>query len=91
MSPIKELALLEPLVDCCDPEQVISNAATLTNIDIYTVKKEELDFASNFQLEINKQDMCHALVAFFNVEFSKTHTKVSAETHGCTQGLSHSD
>lgn len=30
--PIKELALLEPLVDCCDPDQVISNAASVINI-----------------------------------------------------------
>jgi len=76
MNPIKELALLEPLVDICEPEQVISNAAALTNIDIYTVKKEDLDFTSNFQLEINKTETLHALVAFFNVEFSKTHTKL---------------
>lgn len=76
MNPIKELALVEPLVDCCDPEQVISNAATLINIDIYTVKKEDLDFSANFQLEINKDDYLHALVAFFNVEFSRTHTKL---------------
>ena len=54
MDAIKDLALLEPLVDICEPDQVISNAATLINIDIYTVKKEDLDFASNFQLEINR-------------------------------------
>jgi protein arginine N-methyltransferase 1 len=76
MTAIKKLALLEPLVDNCDPEQVISNAAALLNIDIYTVTKEELDFTSQFSLEINKDDTLHALVAFFNVEFSKTHTKL---------------
>lgn len=76
MGPIKELALLEPLVDNCDPEQVISNAAPLINIDIYTVRKEDLDFTASFSLEINKDETLHALVAFFNVEFSKTHTKL---------------
>jgi protein arginine N-methyltransferase 1 len=76
MSAIKELALTEPLVDICEPEQVISNAASLINIDIYSVKKEDLDFTSSFQIEINKTEMLHALVAFFNVEFSKTHTKL---------------
>ena len=34
--PIKELALLEPLVDCCDPDQVISNAASVINIGTHT-------------------------------------------------------
>jgi len=76
MAPIYKLALLEPLVDCCDPEQVISNAVTVLNVDIYTVKKEDLDFQSEFQLEINRNETCHAVVAFFNVEFSKTHTQL---------------
>lgn len=52
--------------------------------DIYTVKKEDLDFQSNFQLEIIKDDNLHAIVGFFNCEFSKTHTKlwsVSTSTH----------
>jgi len=44
--------------------------------DIYTVKKEDLDFKSNFQLEIIKDDYLHAIVGFFNCEFSKTHTKL---------------
>jgi len=76
MNAIKDLALLEPLVDICEPEQVISNAAAAFHIDIYTVKKEELDFTANFQLEINTTEMLHALVGFFNVEFSRTHTKL---------------
>jgi hypothetical protein len=75
MSCIKELALLEPLVDVCTPEQVISNSHEILDIDIYTVKKEELDFKSTFTLTVNRDDYCHAIVAYFNVEFSKTHTK----------------
>jgi protein arginine N-methyltransferase 1 len=39
------------------------------------VKKEELDFKSAFSLKCDRDDYCHAIVAYFNVEFSKTHTK----------------
>jgi hypothetical protein len=49
--------------------------------DIYTVKKEDLDFQSNFQLEIIKDDYLHAIVGFFNCEFSKTHTKLWSVQH----------
>ena len=49
--------------------------------DIYTVTKEELDFKSNFQLEIIKDDYLHAIVGFFNCEFSKTHTKLWSAQH----------
>lgn len=80
MSCIKELALVEPLVDICDPNQVMANSCSILDIDLYTVTKEELDFSSNFKLSINRSDYCHALVAYFTVEFSKTHTKVGFST-----------
>jgi len=80
MSCIKKLALTEPLVDCCDPKQLISNAYPILDIDLYTVKKEELDFQSKFELKILRDDYCHALVAYFTVQFSKTHTKIRFST-----------
>jgi len=80
MACIKELALLEPLVDVCDPEQIMSNAAKILDIDLYKVKKEDLDFETKFQLTISRSDFCHALVAYFNVEFSKTHNQVHFST-----------
>jgi len=80
MSCIKELALLEPLVDVCEPKQLISEPCQILDIDIYTVKKEELDFTSGFQVKVTRDDYCHALVAYFNVEFSKSHTKLGFST-----------
>jgi len=80
MSCIKELAILEPLVDVCNPEQVISTSAKILEIDLYKVKKEELDFESKFVLNFTRSDYCHAVVAYFNVEFSKTHTQIAFST-----------
>jgi len=80
MSCIKDMALLEPLVDVCDPEQVMSNSAKILDIDLYKVTKEELDFETKFTLTVTRSDFCHALVAYFNVEFSKTHTQIRFST-----------
>jgi len=80
MSCIKELALMEPLVDVCDPQQVISTACPVLNIDLYTVTKEQLDFTAPFKLAVNRDDYCHALVAYFTVEFSRSHTKLMFST-----------
>jgi len=80
MSCIKELALLEPLVDTCDPQQIISSTHQILDIDLYSVKPEDLDFSSTFELKISREDYCHALVAYFNVEFSKSHTKLRFST-----------
>ena len=42
MSPIKRLALLEPLVDNVEDSFVISNHGKLIEFDLLTVKKEDL-------------------------------------------------
>jgi protein arginine N-methyltransferase 1 len=80
MSCIKNMSLSEPLVDVCDPQQIISNAYQILNIDLYTVTKEELDFESDFALKITRNDYVHALVAYFNVEFSKSHRPLRFST-----------
>merc|ERR1712166_1064588 len=80
MSVIKEMALVEPLVDVCDPKQVMSNSCNILDIDLYTVTKEELDFESDFKLIFTRDDYCHAVVSYFDVTFSKTHTKIGFST-----------
>lgn len=80
MSVIKEIALEEPLVDVCAGKQVMSDACRVLSIDIATVTKEELDFSSKWKINFNRNDYCHALVAYFNIEFSKTHTKLRFST-----------
>jgi len=79
-SCIKELALTEPLVDNVPTDGIITHPVRLFNIDLYTVTKEELDFERPFQLKFLRNDYCHALVVYFDVIFSKTHTKVSFTT-----------
>lgn len=80
MGCIKEMALIEPLVDTCDPKQIITNSCAVLDIDLYTVTKEELDFTSKFELTFNRDDYCHALVAYFDVVFDKTHDKIAFST-----------
>lgn len=80
MKCIKELAIMEPLVDICDAKQICSNATSVFDIDIYKVTKEELDFESAFEVKLSRDDYVHALVFYFNVEFSKTHGKIKFGT-----------
>lgn len=80
MSCIKKLAIAEPLVDVCDAQQVIANSCPVLDVDLYTVKKEELDFQSPFQLKFTKDDYCHAVVAYFTVNFTRTHKNIRMTT-----------
>jgi len=70
MSCIKEMVLNEPLVDLVDTRNVCTDMIPIFTIDLYTVKKEELDFSANVRLPVLRNDYCHALISFFEVEFT---------------------
>ncbi|XP_010781026.1 protein arginine N-methyltransferase 8-B-like [Notothenia coriiceps] len=52
----------------------------LQEVDIYTVKPEDLSFTSAFRLQIHRNDYVHALVTYFNIEFTKCHKKTGFST-----------
>lgn len=80
MSPIRKVAVAEPLVDVVDPNQVVSNACLIKEVDLYTVKLEDLTFSAPFHLQVRRDDYVHALVTYFNIEFTKSHKKLGFST-----------
>lgn len=80
MSCIKEIAKTEPLVDTVSSDALLSNVCPILDIDLTKVTKEELAFTSPFSLTCYRQDYCHALVAYFDCTFSKTHKKIKFST-----------
>jgi len=75
MSRIKKLSLAEPLVEQVNNQTVVTNNCLLKEFDIRNGKKEDIPFTSPFHLQIKRKDYVHALVTFFNVEFSACHKK----------------
>lgn len=49
-------------------------------MDIYTVKVEDLTFTSPFCLQVKRNDYVHALVAYFNIEFTRCHKRTGFST-----------
>ncbi|XP_015284829.1 PREDICTED: protein arginine N-methyltransferase 8-like, partial [Gekko japonicus] len=80
MTCIRDVAMKEPLVDIVDPKQVVTNACLIKEVDVYTVKPEDLAFTSAFCLQIQRNDYVHALVTYFNIEFTKCHKKTGFST-----------
>lgn len=80
MSSIRSVAITEPLVDVVDPKQVVTNSALIKEVDLYTVTKADLDFSSDFTLQVCRDDYIQALVTYFTVEFSKCHKRVWLST-----------
>merc|ERR1719186_2287882 len=75
MSCIKNYQFSEPLVETVEKHSVVTNNCLLKEFDIQTGKKEDIPFQSPFHLQIKRNDYVHALVTYFNVEFSKCHKK----------------
>lgn len=80
MKAIKEVALREPLVDVVDGESVVSAPFIFKEIDIMTVRKEDLNFTADFKLDILRSDYVHALLSYFTITFSACHKPVFFST-----------
>jgi len=80
MSCIKEVAMREALVGTVTPKQVVSDHCRIKELDLYKITKEDLAFTSSFNLNISKNDYVHALTTYFDVEFTKCHSKILMTT-----------
>ncbi|KAG8803538.1 type I protein arginine N-methyltransferase Rmt1 [Serendipita sp. 399] len=79
-SCLKEVALREPLVDTVDVKAVVTDPYLLKEIDIMTVKKEELSFEAPFRLRVTRDDQIHAFLAWFDIAFEACHKPVKFST-----------
>lgn len=80
MSCIRDIALTEPLVDIVDAKSIVTTSALIKEVDITTMKVEDLSFSSPFHLQVKRNDYVHAFVTYFNIDFSACHKKVGFST-----------
>jgi len=80
MECIRKVALSEPLVDYVDESLILSNIGKILEINLYTVKVEDLKFANEFSLKINSNDTIYALVCWFDIFFEKLKNPVKFTT-----------
>lgn len=80
MDCVKEMVFNEPLIDTVSETAVFTSPCKLLELDLLTMKREEVSFSSNFTLIANRDEYCHAFLVHFDVHFSKCHTKVTLST-----------
>jgi len=79
-APLKRTALTEPLVDTVDLKAVVTDPAPLITLDLYTCKVADLAFHLPYSLPVRRTDYVHALIAWFDIEFSACHKPVKFST-----------
>ncbi|KAJ1289390.1 hypothetical protein BS78_02G160600 [Paspalum vaginatum] len=80
MSCIKKQAMMEPLVDTVDANQIVTNCQLLKTMDISKMTPGDASFTVPFKLVAERNDYIHALVAYFNVSFTKCHKLMGFST-----------
>jgi len=77
---MQDLVLDEPLVEYVSARNVCTDMVPMFAIDLYTIEAEDLNFSSQVQLPVLRDDHCHGLISFFEVEFSKCHQRTGFST-----------
>jgi len=80
MSCIKQAVLQEPIVDSMHKDAINSSLCKILEIDLYKVKKEDLDFSNQFELTFFRRDTLNGLIAWFDCFFDKLPNKIQFST-----------
>ncbi|OAY27156.1 protein arginine N-methyltransferase 1.1 [Manihot esculenta] len=80
MSCIKKQAMMEPLVDTVDQNQIVTNCQLLKTMDISKMVSGDASFTVPFKLVAERDDYIHALVAYFDVSFTNCHKLMGFST-----------
>jgi type I protein arginine methyltransferase len=80
MSPIKDIAIKEPVVDVVDAKAIVTDSVPILHLDILTCTKEDLEFTSKFKLRAQRNDYIHGLVAYFECAFTQIHKPIGFST-----------
>jgi type I protein arginine methyltransferase len=79
-SPMKENALTEPLVDTVELKALVTDPCSVFTIDLNTVTAAELAFSAPFSLRCQRNDFIHALIAWFDIDFTACHKPIRFST-----------
>ena len=72
--------MTEPLVDTVDMKAVVTDPTAVITFDLYTVQPADLAFRVPFKLVARRSDFIHALIAWFDIEFSACHKPIKFST-----------
>jgi protein arginine N-methyltransferase 1 len=71
MSCIAPTVMREPLVDVVHSNAIISTASKILELDLCTMKPEDVEFTCEYSLKFNYDDKVHGLVAWWDSDFSR--------------------
>lgn len=77
---MKEIALTEPLVDTVELKALVTDPYAIISLDLYTVTSADLSFKVPYSLAAKRSDFIHALISWFDIEFTACHKPITFST-----------
>jgi protein arginine N-methyltransferase 1 len=59
---------------------VVTDPAEFLSLDLYTAKTSDLSFSAPFSMRVCRNDFVHALIAWFDIEFTACHRPIRFST-----------
>ena len=79
-TPMKVSALSEPLVDTVEMKALVTDPCAVFTIDLNSITTPELAFTVPYSLRCQRSDFVHALIAWFDIDFSACHKPIRFST-----------
>lgn len=80
MSCLAPTVLREPLVDVVPHEAIMSNSCRIMTMDLTKISANDVEFSSEYSLRCQYSDRVHALVGYWDCEFSDLKRPVTLST-----------
>jgi protein arginine N-methyltransferase 1 len=80
MSCLGHAAIKEPLVDTVGEGMINSNTCMILDLDLVRMNKDDVNFSNEYELIFSRTDRAHAIVAWFDVQFSDLENPVTLST-----------
>jgi protein arginine N-methyltransferase 1 len=86
MSCLTPTVMREPLIDTVSSNMVMSDSSKVLELDLCTMKPGDVEFSSEYKLTCNYDDKVHALVGWWDCEFSNLGKPVTLSTSPFRKG-----
>ena len=80
MSCLTPTVMREPLIDVVNSNMVITNTAKICELDLCLMKPGDVEFTSEYSLRSNFDERAHAIVAWWDSDFSRLQNPVTLST-----------
>jgi protein arginine N-methyltransferase 1 len=79
-NPFQEVVMRDPVVDNVELRAVATDPSNVFELDLYTITIEQLAYSREFTIKARRDDIIHAMVVWFDIEFSKCHVPIRFST-----------